>query len=380
MNSEFFLKNKSVFIVGTFFLIAVLVGGIFYQKGKGEQIPRQQEIAPRETELFVPPGASKETPKEAIKSIAKIEKPVELFLPQKCDVKDYAAPSGKISLSLRESSPGKHTALYEFDVEKKELKNFLADSCNNFAVNFSQNRGKITYISDCKENTAQVFTADSGGQNKKQITTGKAEKEMKTRPIFSRDAEKIAFTKLPFVSDILAEESGIYLTDLTGNEEFLTRGTMPIFSPDGKYLLVFKNPGLYLFDLKTKEAERVIELRDENQELIIGKINMMISLAPNGDRVAMSNMNRGELYVFDISSWKPFASQLMAQIKISGFWNTFSPDGKFLAVQEADIDKATSASKNPRLSIFETCAFSKLSSFSLENYDPYSMWVTSWQK
>lgn len=365
MKNELFLKNKSALIWGGLALTAILLGGFFYQD---------------EETLFVPAGTVKETPKEAVKSIAKIEKPVEVFLPQKCEMKDYGAPSGKISLSLRESPLGKHTAIYEFDVIKKELTEFLSDSCNNFGLSFSKNGEKITYLSDCQESATQVFVADSNGGNSKQVTKSKPEKEMKARPVFSPDGEKIAFATLPFEGDILAEDGKVYVTDLKGNEEFLTSGTMPIFSPDGKYLLILKNPGLYLFNLETKEAERVLELRDEKQDLITGKRNMMASLSPTGDKLAISNVDREEFYVFGISSWEPFKAQLTAQIKMTGFWNAFSPDGKYLAVQEADIDKMTSASKNPRLSISETCAFSKLSSFSLGDYDPYAMWLASWQK
>jgi Tol biopolymer transport system component len=293
---------------------------------------------------------------------------------EECDAQKLAKPEGKIYLSL--SKKGENILkIYQFDVEKKELKEFLS---NAFVVNFSRDGKRITFVRG-EPGNSQIFIADFDGKNIQQVTKSKDENSMKTRPMFSPDGKEIVFTKMKMVSDILADEWDIYITDLNGNERVFSSGVMPVFSPDGKYMLILKAPGIYLLNLKTNELERVIELRDENNNLILGQVNMMLSLSRDGKKLALSNVERGEIYLFYITSWEPFRYKLQGIVRANGFWNAFSPDGNYLAVQTADIDEKGEL-VNPRVSVLETCTLKEVISFDLKDYEPNEMWVNDWQK
>jgi Tol biopolymer transport system component len=373
------MKNKKIFGV-ILILVLLVVGGIgfyFSKKGKQEtpsvEAPAKEEA--KEGRVVIPPITTKETSPEAVTVIKKTEKKVEVFPVEECDPQKVAKMDGKIYLSLLRKSE-KTINLYQFDVEKKELKEFLADA---FVVNFSRDGKKITFVRGQPGNS-QIFIADSDGKNVQQVTKSSDEGQfLKTRPIFSPNENEIVFTKMKLRSDILADEWDTYITDLNGNERLLISGVMPVFSPDGKYILILKAPGIYLLNLKTNELERVIELRDENNNLILGQVNMMLSLSQDGKKLALSNVDRGEIYLFYITSWEPFRYKLKGIIRATGFWNTFSPDGNYLAVQTADIGEKGELI-NPRLSVFETCALKEVFFFSLKDYEPTEMWVSDWQK
>jgi Tol biopolymer transport system component len=373
------MKDKKIFIA-ILILVLLVAGGIgiyFSKKEKKETAPTgapAKEEA-KEGRVVIPPITTKETSPEAVTTIKKTEKKVEVFPVEECDPQKLPKMEGKIYLSLLRKGE-KTINLYQFDVEKKELKEFLPDA---FVVNFSRDGKKITFVRG-EPGNSQIFIADSDGKNIQQVTRSKDEENiLKTRPVFSPEGKEIVFTKMKMVSDILADEWDTYITDLKGNERFFSSGVMPIFSPDGKYILILKSPGIYLLNLKTNELERVIELRDENNNLILGQVNMMLSLSQDGKKLALSNVDRGEIYLFYITSWEPFRYKLKGIIRATGLWNTFSPDGNYLAVQTADIGEKGEL-VNPRLSVLETCTLKEVLSFNLKDYEPSEMWVSDWQK
>jgi len=210
------MRDKKIFIV-ILVLILLVAGGIgfyFSKKGKKETPPMG---APKEERIVIPPITTKETSPEAVTTIKKTEKKVEVFPVEECDPQKLAKMEGKIYLSLLRKGE-KTINLYQFDVEKKELKEFLPDA---FIVNFSRDGKKITFVKG-EPGNSQIFIADSDGKNIQQVTKSSDEGQfLKTRPIFSPNENEIVFTKMKLRSDILADEWDTYITDLNGNERFL---------------------------------------------------------------------------------------------------------------------------------------------------------------
>ena len=376
------MENKRIFwIILILVLLAIGASGVYFLKKAKEKVtpvgvsPKPAEVSPKEEGIIIPPITTKETSPEAVTVITKTEKKVEVFPVEECDPQKLPKMEGKIYLSLMKKGE-KEINIYQFDVEKEELRKFLS---NAFVVNFSRDKEKIVFVSG-EPGNSQIFIADSDGKNIQQVTKSKDEEGViKMRPMFSPDGKEIVFTKKKVMSDILADEWDVFISDLKGNERFLTSGIMPTFSPDGKYILILKSPGIYLLNLKTNELERVIELRDENNKLILGQVNMMLSLSKDGKKLALTHVDRGEIYLFHITSWEPFRYKLKGIIKSVGFWNTFSPDGNYLAIQTADISEE-GETINPRLSVLETCTLKEVFSFDLGDYEPYEMWLTEWVK
>ncbi|MDP2820709.1 MAG: hypothetical protein Q8O39_00700 [bacterium] len=377
------MKDKKILVLILLAIIAIFICGYFYYAGM--KVPEKAEEPKEEVkegEIILPAGSTKETRPEAVTKIEELKEEAKI-LPVKntCNPEEFKSPEGKVYLSLSAAVATSTIGVYEFDVKKKTLKEFLRnDSCSNFILDFSADSEKIVFVSDCQSDKEYIAVGKSDkSEIKKLMTTLPGEEEtLKSRAIFSPDGKTIAITLMELKGDLLAESWPSFIVDLNGNIKLSTYGVMPLFSPDGKNLLVLKNPGIYKINLETEETERVIEFRDKDNKLILGQVNMMLSLSPDGKKLAWSNVDREEFYVFEINSWEPFTYKLLAQIKTNAFWSSFSPDGKYLAVQEADM-KEDGSSGNPIISIFETCSFSKLFSYSLNKYDPMQMWITEWK-
>mgnify|MGYP000735657901 CR=1 FL=1 len=363
-------------------VIGVIAGYFFQNMLKFKEQRQEQEVPPvslpSEEGIFLPAGEFRETRPEAVKMVEDLGEREKIVSDIVCKKEEFKDPRGKIYLSLQNIDE-QTVGIYEFDVKMKVLNEYLKkEGCNNLTVSFSLDKRYITFVSDCEENRETIAIARSDKSESKFLKLSLTGDGFFSRPIFSPNGKEIAFTFIPSVSDILAESGRTYIFDLEGKEKFSTAGTMPIFSPDGKYLLVLKNPGIYKINLETGEVERVVELRDVNNQLILGRLNMMISLSQDGKKLSLSNVERNEIYVFEIESWEPFNYKLIAQLKANGFWNQFSPDGKYLVLQESDLT-SEGFPINPRISVIETCTFERLFSFDLKSYNPTAMWVTDWQ-
>ncbi|MBI5079256.1 PD40 domain-containing protein [Candidatus Wolfebacteria bacterium] len=286
--------------------------------------------------------------------------------------------NGKIYLTLQslypENSP---LSFYEFSPASKKLNKFPVKENNVLTPRFSNDGKKMVFVAE-RDKATEIFTADSDGSGIKQITTGKGEGN-KQLPIFSPDASLIAFELKP-KGQLLPypENRKIYVVGADGKEKFIANGYNPMFSPDGKSLLILKNDGLHLIDLKTNKGRLAIPVSKE----IKGSgamVSMKLSLSRDGGMLAWTNMERKQVYVIKIASWEPFQYySVKTMLDIAAFWPVFSPDGKYLALQEAEW--AAPAPKNPRLAIYDLKNFQKQMTYDLNSYKQTAMWITDWQQ
>lgn len=381
------MKKKLIFSILIVFIFLFLFGFLVFVKEREKKMPPQVPVSPTKEETkeetIILPFTSKETRPEAISKVEKILQEKKVYPVEVCDSKKFPPLSGRIFLSLRPVDKEK-MGIFNFDLGKKEIEEFLMEDSNNWAVTFSKDRKKITFISD-RTGTFQVFVGDSNKKEIRQVTMSRDEEnERKTKPVFSPDGKKIAFTKMKLTGFSFADNWQTFLTDLQGKEEFLAEGVSPVFSPDGNYLLLLKNAGVYLYNFKNKEWERVIELRDEENKLIWGTVNMRLSLSPDGKKLAILDFPEEIVYLFQINSWSPFNYKLKGIIRTAGFWGAFSPDGNYLAFWEADLKKEEKEGgilitpENSRLVVYETCNLEKVFSFNLKGFDPEDGFLTDW--
>ncbi len=377
------MRKRKQLIIGIFIILIFLslVGGYFVWKGKRvfqvPPLPPPAEKVEKE-ETLIKPYTKKETRPEAIIRLEKPKEEVKVYFPERCEI-PKELPKGKIYLSLKPITGGR-TGLYYFDVEKKRLEKFLVDEYNNWSVNFSKDGEKIVFLSD-RSGYPQIFVADKDGKNIKQVTNTEYEGLRRFHPVFSPDGKKIVFLLWPNVFDLLAESLQIHFTDLEGKEEFFDRGATFLFLSDSKTGLIMKNVGLFLVDLEKKELDKVIELRDEKNELILGDVLMgKINISRDEKFLSFSNFfKRKEFYVFEIVSTRPFTVKLKAIMNKIGFWSAFSPDGNYLAIQEAEEFDKEGLPVKPKLVIYDTCQFKKVLEFDLSDYSGEVMWLTDWR-
>ncbi|MEK9150674.1 MAG: hypothetical protein AAB411_01120 [Patescibacteria group bacterium] len=295
----------------------------------------------------------------------------------KTAINNVQLPEGKIYLTLQslypENSP---VAFYEFSPTSKKLNKFPIKENSFLTPRFSDDGKKMVFVAE-RGGAAEIFTADNDGSDIKQITTG-ADKGYKQTPVFSPDASLIAFTLKP-KGPLLPypENRNIYIVGSDGKEKFIAAGVNPMFSPDGKFLLILKNDGLHSIDLKTNKGRLVIPLSKE----IKGSgamVSMKLFLSRSGELLAWTNMERKQVYIIKISSWEPFQYYFVkTMLDVAAFWPVFSPDAKYLALQE--VDWAAPVPKNSRLAIYDLKNFQKQTTYDLNSYKQTATWITDWQ-
>ena len=378
------IKKKWIIYIISFFIIAsILFFSIyFYQKNLIKEIKDNTQVSEiqknREKSVIVVPVIKnlKETQEGARVNVLKFKKNKHLFPERECIVE--TSPIGKIYLSLKEADQDDNSVdIYSFDIKNKKFERvFDYVSYSRSQINFFDNNKAIFVSSD--ENSLKDKIVIYNFSNKTQKNIPFYKDGNISAPVFSPNGKNLAFVLSPRKSGSLAEESMIYLIDKKGNIKLMISGSKPSFSPDGKFLLILRNPGLYIVNLETQELERVVELIDENQNIILGQRNHMISLSDDGKLLAWSNIDRREVYLFNIYSWNPFEYTINNIFNMSAFWSTFSPDGKYFAIQtvESNVETIT----NSKLTIYETCRFNEIFSVNLNEFDQNFLWVNDWLK
>jgi len=292
------------------------------------------------------------------------------------DIDLSVKPEGKIYLTLKPVVGDLPQSLYSFDIGTKKLEKLFADhkkggfiTTNKF---LSGQEDVMAFVSLDEEERSQIFVNDINGDEVIMITEGGA--ETKTNPEWSADGEKIAFSTQEPSESISPEEWSVYVMDLTSGEEtFVSKGTYPKWSPDGKKLLIMKDDGLYLYDVgDNKLNKRVWEVVDGGTYT-----GMKIGLSPDGSMLAWTNANNGRVVLFKISSWNPFTIDVRKQFETHAFWPVFSQDNRFLVVQE--IDWTESDETNPRLVVYDLATGNRETVLDLSDYEQEAMFVTDWR-
>lgn len=301
-----------------------------------------------------------------------------LIIQSKIFSENLNIPKGKIYLSLQPSAASSSVInIYKFDLLSKTINPLFSDKNNNIAVKFSNDAKKAVFVSNRDGKSSQIYLADADGSNIKQITNSK-NNLIKQTPVISPDKNRIAF--VVYQNKMLLpipEEREIYVSDLNGNEKFITKGVNPIFSSDGKSLLVLKNTGIYIIDLQSNKEDVVVPLA-KGKGKGFALVNMQFSLSSGGDMLAWTNIQKKQVYVLKIASWKPLKYDFTKTLSIAGFWPVFSPDGNYLALEE--IDWTPPNPSNPRLAIYDIKnGFTKQLIYDLSEYNQLSMWITDWR-
>jgi len=283
---------------------------------------------------------------------------------------------GKINLTLFKKG-GDRVGLYSYDLEKKELSTFYGSEQEDAITGkFRIQDNLFITSSNYKSSDPFLFQLWTIDKNKKTKKITRSETYQKREPAWSPAGDKIAFVarELRESSDkegLIVNEWDVYISDLKGNEEFITEGTHPLFSSNGKYLIVLKNDGLYLFDIETKEGKKIWNV--ENGD---ASASMKLDVLWNNDMLAWSFVGeKGKLVLFKIHSWDPFRGEVVNIIDTNSFWPMFSPDGKYLVVQEIDFNAESS---NPRLIMYNVETSEKEFLLDLNEYEQFAMWINDW--
>ncbi len=287
-------------------------------------------------------------------------------------------PSGNIHLTLEPIDGSVPQGLYFFNLESKELQTFpIKENIPAITSEISTvDEDIIAFISWDANSLSQIFTIDTSNKLLK-ITDSST---LKLSPEWSFSGDDIAYSALELskagdFESLMPEDWDVYVTDLKGNETFISDGVYPKWSPNNEKILLMKNDGLYLYSSRGNLNKGKLVWKVVGGEALIS--SMRLDVSPDGKMLAWSNIESGEIVLININSWETADMSIYKRIPSESFWPVFSPDSKSLVVQEIDYNAVDS---NPRLVIYNLNTFTRETVLDLSDFNQGKMFVSDWSK
>lgn len=201
-----------------------------------------------------------------------------------------------------------------------------------------------------------------------QITRSKT--YLKRVPDWSPDGRQIAFMAQPQAETLSFEphDWSVYVTDLQGNERRISDGEYPKWSKDGEKLVFVRDDGLYLYDLSAPPESALQKLWDGDVTS-----SMKLSISPSRDLVAWTSLGQKEIVLLKID-FKNKMGKEVKRLASPSYWTAFSPDGRYLAVQETSDDH-----NRGWLSVISLETGEKKKVRDLAAFDQKKMFLTDWK-
>jgi len=279
----------------------------------------------------------------------------------------YLTLKEKEGISLREDKNS--YGLYKFDFkEGKLVEEYLVENCQILGGEFDLTAEKMLISQDCnQENQDQVYAID---REKKLTKITNSASSFKKEATWSDDGKKIVFMSTSEENPTLNINSwDIVVSGLKGNEEKITTGAHPFFSPDGKKVLFLKNNGINLVDIETKEEESYYQFNAD--------VTFQLDLSPLKDRLVISDPENKNIKIFKINSWENFSLEKIQEIKTPNSeisWPKFSPyDNKYLIYEELFNDGVI------ELAVYDLENLKRYTASDLSFYEHGYMWINNWR-
>ncbi len=286
---------------------------------------------------------------------------------------DISAEKILLNLAPKENGGIEDFGIYSYNLKTDKIENFFADNEENknrgFIASQCSADGEKMVFSSFSNSNSQLYIINKDKKNRKQITTSQ-EEFWKTNLSWSRGEDLIAFQTLSLEkeADFKENDWNIKVTNLDGAEQFITKGTNPVFLPNNK-LLVLKKEGLYVFNTEISEDQGSIIWSFENNST---DFERTFSISNNGKYLALT-IPTG-VSVFEIDNWNNLKMLDKPRvIEAVVYCSTFSPDNNSILLAEFDEQKETS-----HLVIYNIETFEKKEVLSLEEHSEKAITSMNW--
>lgn len=286
-----------------------------------------------------------------------------------------APPSGVFYLSMAPSAASS-TAMYSFEVSSKTLSSITAPRAGSDWSPTITPDGVVYASSQTASGTlaaaTQLFSLNTSG-SVTQLSDIAA--PWKRSPQYSATLGKIVYEgKLAVSSSELNSPSGasVYLLVDKKEAKYMTTGSLPSLTPDGKSVVVLRNDGLYLTSLVATSTTDKIWGFDGGT----ASTQDQFSISPDGKYIAWSIPEKGHIYVAQVDSWAPFSKHLVSDIAVTALWPQFSPDDQYLAYIAIDLKGGTPS--NARLVAQTLFTGVQQTLQDLSNFDASTIFLSGW--
>lgn len=274
---------------------------------------------------------------------------------------------GTVYLSLKEKEESRTKdiqGIFSFDLAKKEFKEEHFVEEQPILGGEMDPKGEKMLVTMSFPGQIQIMDKN---KNIEKVTVSES---FKKEAVWSSDGSKIAFMSEKENSTAFDINSwNIVVSDLNGNEEKISTGAHPFFSPNGEKILFLKENGLNLIDIKTKEEENVLNFEADP--------TFQLDLSLDKDRLVFSDSLDGTINIFKINSWDNFKLEKTQEIEIpysSISWPKFSPyDNKYLIYEEFFEDGTI------KIAAFDIENSQRYPILDLTAYEHNHMWINDWR-
>lgn len=301
--------------------------------------------------------------------------------------------TGSLYLTLRDpSSSNLKLNVYTFNLSTQKLAPLFINDKLNITPDISPDGTQVAFMSRWSTELAyQLFVVNTASMNVEQITQDA--NNFKQDPIWSRDGTRVAYvvqgTGKNLNSD-LPNSWFVFVADIAQHtQQVVSAGVDPFFSPDGKTLFVLQNDGIHAVDLsKLHTSTKPGQSQLSTSTLVVPTITgtttpasqtMKIALSHDATHLVWTAPRHGLVRVFKITSWAPLALVAEKDLPANTYYAVFSPDSQYLALEEVDLEDASTKPTNARVVVYHLGDYNSTSVTSLSAYSAPYIRLTAWQ-
>ena len=278
---------------------------------------------------------------------------------------------GKIYLTLSPKNSD-YTGIYAYDIQKNKLIEIRVDKTSHIwgGEVFALNQKMVI------TNGTNILMNDLIDTQRSRVILNDSINNFKSRPVWSKEGRYVIYNTIEDISkedNDSPEDWQIYLLNNNEEEKYLSSGAYPHITKDN--MIVFlKNDGLYAMDIFGEEVLKIWEINNEVRTQIQFDISYDDHLG------VISNPFTKSIYVLKNNQNNfLFEGEIVKEIKTYAFQPTFSPDDKYLAVIEPQVQEDGSF-LNSKLVVYNMRTYEREEIMNLNNYKQDKILINDWGK